>query len=162
MDSSEIIARLKFLQNIRPGDKIDTGLVIRQPDNWTTPFSRYLRGETKSKTLAFLKKTIEDAFELQVRYSEAEQDHLKELSKVVVNDLHTALVGVGNLKRTYLHDLKFICDLTTVSEHTQMRLAGLGYPAPVLSPRFDLNATIEAKNELSKQRAKSKKNPRKE
>jgi len=41
-------------------------------------------------------------------------------------------------------------------------LAGLGYPAPVLSPRFDLNATIEAKNELSKQRAKSKKNPRKE
>lgn len=158
MDSSEIIARLKFLQNVRPGDKIDTGLVVRQPDNWTTPFSRYLRGETKSKTLAFLKKTIEDAFELQKRYSESDQEHLKELAKVVINDLHAALVGVANLKRTYTHDLKFVCDLTTVSEHTQMRLAGLGYPAPVLSPRFGLNATLESKNNESlKQRAKPKK-----
>ena len=155
MDSSEIIARLKFLQNVRPGDKIDTGLVVRQPDNWTTPFSRYLRWETKSKTLAFLKKTIEDAFELQKRYSESDQEHLKELAKVVINDLHAALVGVANLKRTYTHDLKFVCDLTTVSEHTQMRLAGLGYPAPVLSPRFDLNATLESKNNESlKQRVK--------
>ncbi len=158
MDSSEIIARLKFLQNVRPGDKIDTGLVVRQPDNWTTPFSRYLRGETKSKTLAFLKKTIEDAFELQKRYSESDQEHLKGLAKVVINDLHAALVGVANLKRTYTHDLKFVCDLTTVSEHTQMRLAGLGYPAPVLSPRFGLNATLESKNNESlKQRAKPKK-----
>tara|TARA_Y100000389_G_C17470520_1_gene530125 strand:+ start:256 stop:756 length:501 start_codon:yes stop_codon:yes gene_type:complete len=121
-DESEIIARLKFLQNVRPGDKIDTGLVVRQPNDWLTPFSRYIRGETKAKTLAFLRKTLDDAFELYMQYFNSEKDHLVELSKVVITDLQTSLVGIANLKKTYSYDLKFMCDLTTISERTQMRL----------------------------------------
>ena len=122
MDESEIISRLKFLQNVRPGDKIDTGLIARQPADWYTPIARYVRGENKVKTLAFLRKTLEDAFELHSQYCMSEKDHLVELSKVLITDLQTSLVGIANLKKTYAHDLKFMCDLTTISEQTQMRL----------------------------------------
>ena len=127
-DESEIIARLKFLHNVRPGDKIDTGLVVRQPNDWYTPLSRYIRGETKAKTLAFLRKTLDDAFELYMQYFNSEKDHLVELSKVLITDLQTSLVGIANLKKTYSYDLKFMCDLTTISERTQMRLQSIPSP----------------------------------
>ena len=136
-DESEIIARLKFLHNVRHGDKIDNGLVVRQPNDWYTPLSRYIRGETKAKTLAFLRKTLDDAFELYMQYFNSEKDHLVELSKVLITDLQTSLVGIANLKKTYSYDLKFMCDLTTISERTQMRLQSI--PSSGIAAKSDLN-----------------------
>ena len=125
MEASEVISRLKFLQNVRPGDKIDTTCVARQADDWCTPIIRYLRGENKTKTLEFLKKTIHYAFEIYEKYRDADQEHLNELSAVIVSDIQNAMVGISNLKRTYKADLKFVCDLTTICEHTQLKLKTL-------------------------------------
>jgi hypothetical protein len=139
----EIMSRLKFLQNLRAGDKIDTACILRQPNSWITPFARYLRGETKIKTLAFVTQTIEDAFTLQKKYALSNENYLTEMADVILKDLHKALVGVANLKRTYSHDLKFVCDLTSVCEHTHLRLVAI-------SPKFSQTNLNTAKKESKK------------
>jgi hypothetical protein len=122
MDSAEIISRLKFLQNVRSGDKIHTGKISRQPNGWITSLTRYVDGEDKNKTLRFLRKTLDDAFELFEMFRTSDKSHQVQMSKIMVKDMQTALVGIGNLKSTYAHDLKFMCDLTTLLESVQMRL----------------------------------------
>lgn len=122
MDSSEIISRLKFLQNVRSGDKIHTSKISRQPNGWITSFTRYIDGEDKSKTLKFLRKTLDDAFELFEMFRTSDKSHQVQVSQIMIKDMQTALVGIGNLKTTYAHDLKFMCDLTTLLESVQMRL----------------------------------------
>ena len=122
MDSSEIISRLKFLQNVRSGDKIHTSKISRQPNGWMTSFTRYIDGEDKTKTLMFLRKTLDDAFELFEMFRTSDKSHQVQVSQIMIKDMQAALVGVGNLKSTYAHDLKFMCDLTTLLESVQMRL----------------------------------------
>jgi hypothetical protein len=122
MDSAEIISRLKFLQNVRSGDKIHTGKISRQPNGWITSLTRYVDGEDKNKTLRFLRKTLDDAFELFEMFRTSDKSHQVQMSRIMIKDMQTALVGIGNLKSTYAHDLKFMCDLTTLLESVQMRL----------------------------------------
>jgi hypothetical protein len=122
MDSSEIISRLKFLQNVRSGDKIHTSKISRQPNGWLTSITRYIDGEDKTKTLRFLRKTLDDAFELFEMFRTSDKSHQVQVSQIMIKDMQTALVGIGNLKTTYAHDLKFMCDLTTLLESVQMRL----------------------------------------
>ena len=122
MDSSEIISRLKFLQNVRSGDKIHTSKISRQPNGWMTSLTRYIDGEDKTKTLRFLRKTLDDAFELFEMFRTSDKSHQVQVSQIMIKDMQAALVGVGNLKSTYAHDLKFMCDLTTLLESVQMRL----------------------------------------
>ena len=122
MDSSEIISRLKFLQNVRSGDKIHTSKISRQPNGWMTSFTRYIDGEDKTKTLRFLRKTLDDAFELFEMFRTSDKSHQVQVSQIMIKDMQAALVGVGNFKSTYAHDLKFMCDLTTLLESVQMRL----------------------------------------
>ena len=140
----EIMSRLKFLQNLRAGDKIDTACIVRQPNSWITPFARYLRGETKIKTLAFVYANDRRCFHpaKKIRAFGA-KTYLKEMADVILKDLHKALVGVANLKRTYSHDLKFVCDLTSVCEHTHLRLVAI-------SPHFTKTNLNTAKKESKK------------
>jgi hypothetical protein len=72
-----------------------------------------------------------------MQYFNSEKDHLVELSKVLITDLQTSLVGIANLKKTYSYDLKFMCDLTTISERTQMRLQSI--PSAGIAAKSDLN-----------------------
>ena len=68
MDAAEIIARLKFLKNVKAGDKICTENCKIQPPGWYQGIERYMLGENKMMTLNFLRKVFNDAFQLQASY----------------------------------------------------------------------------------------------
>jgi|32_taG_2_1085360.scaffolds.fasta_scaffold04850_2 hypothetical protein len=125
MEPSEIIARLKFLKNVNSGEKIHTASISVQPDMWITPFLRFVEGENKNKTLAFVKKTIDDAFSVYSMYSTCSDKYKKKLGVILKQDIAASLRGVNNLKSTYRHDLKFTCDLDTLVETVETRLASM-------------------------------------
>ena len=146
MNVSETISRLKFLKNIRKGDKINTDTISRQPDTWLTPVMRWINGQDKNKTLNFLKSTLDAALELYQVYTNVPL--YEEQNIQVVKDFYAALTGIKNLEYTYSTDLKFVCDLQTLSENTTMKLSALGV-------NVDSSITTPVKkcylNELQKQ-----------
>lgn len=135
MDAAEIISRLKFLKNIKAGDKISTDSVRIQPAGWYQGIERSWYGDNKSKTLLFLKKVFNDAFQLQASYEKGQicsplaSRFTKmsipkqcEIASLLLKDIHEATIGVGFLQETYKHDTKFKCDLATLCENIMIRL----------------------------------------
>ncbi len=155
MDASEIIARLKFLKNVKAGDKICTELVKIQPPGWYQSIERYMLGENKTMTLDFLKKVFNDAFQLQAsyqngqicsplatRFTKMSLPKQEEIASLLLKDIHEATIGVGFLQETYKHDIKFKCDLTTLCENVMIRLK--------MMPRFIASITSPPHSESRK------------
>jgi hypothetical protein len=135
MDAAEIIARLKFLKNVKAGDKICTENCKIQPPGWYQGIERYMLGENKMMTLDFLKKVFNNAFQLQAsyksghvcsplasRFTKISLPKQEEIASLLLKDIHEATIGVGFLQETYKHDIKFKCDLTTLCENVMIRL----------------------------------------
>lgn len=127
MKSEETIARLKFLRSVKAGHKIHTASVSVQANDWITPIVRYFGGENKTKTIEFIKKTTEDGFALYRVFSQSEDAYENELATLVKTDLFNSLTGLDNLKKTYVGDLKFQCDLATLQESIKTKLSCIGY-----------------------------------
>jgi L-rhamnose isomerase len=147
MNASETISRLKFLKNIKIGDKIDTESISLQPDTWLTPLTRWINGEDKKKTLNFLKNTLDAALELYKVYSNVPL--YQEQNLQVVKDFNDALRGIINLEDTYSTDLKFVCDLQTLSENTRMKLSAIGVHVDFCTSNSKSKESKESKSYLN-------------
>ena len=128
MDGSEVISRLKFISNLRNGDKIDTQGVRVQPNDWTTPIFRFVWGESKQTTLKFLKGIMDDAFALEEFYNRSKYSHEILMSDIIRNDIAASMEGIKNLKLTYATNIKFTCDLSTLIQNTESRLIDTNRP----------------------------------
>jgi len=58
-------------------------------------------------------------------YSTCSDRYKKKLGVILKQDIAASLRGVNNLKSTYRHDLKFTCDLDTLVETVETRLASM-------------------------------------
>ncbi len=123
------------MKNIKSGDKICSVQIKIQPAGWYQAIERSWNGDNKSKTLLFLKKVFNDAFQLQASYEKGQicsplanrftkmsLPKQSEIASLLLKDIHEATIGVGFLQETYKHDTKFRCDLATLCENIMIRL----------------------------------------
>ena len=122
--ASEVISRLKFIGKLKKGEKINTRHMYVQQVGYTTSFSRtFLYQDNRCNALDLIQDTISRAFELLITYQRSEKDSDKTMYKHLVKDLSTAVVGLVNLKFTYIDDTKFCCDMDTILESINARLS---------------------------------------
>ena len=124
-NTQEIISRLKFIGQLKKGEKFNTRYMYVQPDGVGTRISRtFVYQDNRGNALNFVQDTVSRAFELLVTYQRSSKDPERVLFNHIVRDLRNSTVGLANLKFTYLADTKFCCDMDTLLELVHARLAG--------------------------------------
>ncbi len=127
---NEVISRLKFIGKIQQGDKINVKYMYIQPDTFFTKLSRtILNQDSRSNTLNFLRTTITTSFNLINKYNDLEKND--EYDKIILNqkcdniteDLKKSMSGLICIKDTYLHDVKFICDIDTLLQDINLKIS---------------------------------------
>jgi len=120
----EVISRLKFIAKVQKGEKINVKYMFVQPEGIATRISRTLiHQDNRSNTLNFLRGTIARTFEIISTYTTSTKESYRNISIHVINDLRQAKNGLNNLKDTYLDDIKFTCDIDTLLQEIDAKLA---------------------------------------
>lgn len=132
---NEIISRLKFIGKIQQGDKINVKYMCIQPDTYYTKLSRTIfNQDSRSNTLNFLRNTVHKSFHLINKYIDTDlnngvlikSDGINLINKKkcenILSDLKKSTSGLICIKDTYLHDIKFICDIDTLLQEINLKI----------------------------------------
>jgi len=121
--NQEIISRLKFIGQIKKGEKINTKHMYVQPDGFGTSLSRtFFKQDNRGNALSFCNETIIRSFELLITYERSSSKSERILFQNLLLDLDQATTGLSNLKVTYIVDTKFCCDMDTILQNTRAKL----------------------------------------
>ena len=119
----EIISKIKFINRIKKGEKINTYHQYIQPNNIFTVFSRtFINKDNRLNAYLFCEDTINRGFELLTTYERSDNDTCKILYNSLLDDLEFSIPGLENLKNTYITDTKFCCDMDTLIENIKAKL----------------------------------------
>lgn len=122
--TKEVISSLKFIGQLEKGDKINTKFMYRQPDGLRTRISRtFINYDNRYNTLSFVHRTINNAFEVLGNYERSNKPSDKAMCVHIVDDLKQAKIGLMHLKDTYSEDLKFKCDMDTLLQVIDSKMA---------------------------------------
>ena len=147
MDSSqETISRLKFIGKINKGEKINTRHIYTQPYGIVTSISRmFLYQDNRGNTLNFCHTTITRSFELLISFDLSTKNSDKILYINLLKDLLQSIIGLVNLKYTYITDTKLCCDLDTLLECIKSNKHIIAYNK---EEQDDINTTIKPETKL--------------
>lgn len=149
MDNSnqEIISRLKFIGQLKKGEKINTRHMYVQPDGISTTLSRtFMYQDNRGNALNFCQDTISRSFELLISFERSDNHCDKVLFSHLLTDLQQSTSGLNNLKFTYITDTKFCCDMDTLLQSINARLDR--YDINSVENDVDLNVTnVTKKND---------------
>ena len=121
---NDTLSDLKFIGKINKGEKVLARYRIVQPDNLMTKISRTLYyKEGRTTTLSFIRRTINDCFNIVLINKNSNDQYKKEIVKNILIDLKKSLIGILNLKDTYCDDTSFCCNLDTICENINARLS---------------------------------------
>lgn len=126
--NKEIVSRLKFISKINKGEKINvrSAYPFIQPDDLVTKFSRtFYHKDNRSNALVFIRNTVYRSFEILDMCYKSTKDSDKVMCSNIIKDLKSAEEGINNLKETYLTDTMFCCDLDTIIQEVEVKLAKL-------------------------------------
>lgn len=129
----ETISRLKFIGKIQIGDKVNLKLMYMQPDGLLTQLSRSINQDNRAKTLIFLQDTINKTFEIFKFYEKSENNSEQIMCMNLYTDLKSSKQGLNNLKETYATDIKFTCDIDTLIQSIDGKIADLDLNSPIIS-----------------------------
>lgn len=129
----ETISRLKFIGKIQIGDKVNLKLMYMQPDGLLTQLSRSINQDNRAKTLIFLQDTINKTFEIFKFYEKSENNSEQIMCMNLYTDLKLSKQGLNNLKETYATDIKFTCDIDTLIQSIDGKIADLDLNSPLIS-----------------------------
>jgi hypothetical protein len=122
--NKEIMSRLKFLGKIRKGEKINVQKMQVQPHSVITSIIRTIFcQDNRSNTLNFVHQTIQQSFDLLDEYQASEVVSDKTLYLHILKDLDESKKGLKSLKETYVSDVKFCCDMDTMIQTIESRIA---------------------------------------
>jgi len=122
-ENRETISRLKFIGKIQIGDKIDLKNMHLQSDSLVTQISRTVFQDNRNKSLTFIQDTISKSFEILRCYDKSKKNSEKIMCLNIMSDLKIAKNGLRNLKETYLHDIKFCCDIDVLLQTIDLKLS---------------------------------------
>jgi hypothetical protein len=119
------VSKLKFIGNIKKGEKVNTRHMYTQPNGLSTSIVRtFIYQDNRGNVLNFCQETISRAFELLITYERSEKNTEQVLFGHLLSDLQLATNGLTNLKFTYIEDTKFCCDMDTLLQIINARLDG--------------------------------------
>ena len=108
----DTINELKFIGQVKKGEKINVKYMCVQQDGLATKISRtFINPDSRANGLSFIHTTIEKSLGLIIKYkaSAALADHA--MCENTIRDLQTAKQGITNLKSTYANDRMFCCQI---------------------------------------------------
>lgn len=116
--AQDIVSKLKFIAQIKEGEKIDVQSLKVVPDHWISKLYRTLvaRGESREATLEFIRGVVGEAFDLISEYLPRDQGFFQQIGYLIVQSLQDAKVGLVNLGQTYHEDRMFFARLDTLIE----------------------------------------------
>ena len=129
----ETISRLKFIGKIQIGDKVNLKFMYMQPDGLMTQLSRSINQDNRTKTLIFLQDTINKTFDIFKFYEKSENNSEQIMCFNLYNDLKLSKQGLNNLKETYSTDVKFTCDIDTLIQTIDGKIADMDLNSPLIS-----------------------------
>ena len=120
----ETISRLKFIGSLRNGDKINVaGHHFVQQSGIATSISRTLiYPDNRANMIMFCQQTVNSSFEILAMYESMDLSQKKHLYTNLLEDLEQAIVGLSNLRYTYITDVKLACDMETLIQRITDRL----------------------------------------
>lgn len=120
---NEIMGRLKFIGQIKKGDKVNVRHMQIQSDTMLTKLSRtFLNPDTRMNTLTFFRNTINRCFEIVVNYSKNKKPSTEMKKNNILQDMEKAKIGLVNIKDTYSNDVKFCCDIDILMQDIDARI----------------------------------------
>lgn len=123
-NTQDITSKLKFIGRLKKGEKINTRHMYVQPTGFGTSISRtFFNQDNRGNALSFCQETISRSFELVVTYERSTRPTDAVLLNNILNDLRASMVGLNNLKCTYVNDTKFCCDMDTLLQIVTARLS---------------------------------------
>ena len=140
-NNKETISRLKFIGKIQIGEKVNLKYMYIQNDGLITQLYRILFQESRVKTLTFLQDTINKSFEILKCYHNTKKKSDKIMCINLIQDLRNSKAGLLNLKETYIQDIKFCCDIDTLLQLIDAKLAES--PLSLLPPPPPADIEIE-------------------
>lgn len=125
MDSNkEVISRLKFISKINKGEKLNVRYMFVQQDDMATRLSRtFYNKDNRGNTLNFVRNTIDRSFEIIFTYLNSDKVSERAMCHNIIQDLKRSKDGLINLKDTYVMDIKFCCDMDTILEDIDAKIA---------------------------------------
>lgn len=122
-----IISKLKFLAALKPDEKIDVASMSVQGVSaierlWRAAFGR---GESRDTTYAFVRKTLNEAFDFACTYLDAPDPFRNRIGAIVVAEIREAKPGVVSLAATYRDDRMFVSRLNTLIATLDVKINGL-------------------------------------
>ena len=136
----EVISRLKFIGKIQKSEKINVKYMYVQPEGVLTRISRTLINQcNRQNTLNFIRSTISRTFEIIESYLESSKESHIHIYKLVIQDLKMAKSGLVNLKKTYLSDIKFCCDIDTLLQEIDSRLTEIPQIEKIFCDRREIS-----------------------
>jgi hypothetical protein len=126
--NNDVISKLKFIGKIQKGDKINVRFMFVQSDGILTKISRsIINQDNRGNTLNFLQDTINKAFSIISNFEHLTGVADKVMCQNIATDLNLSKTGIHNLKDTYISDNKFCCDMDTLIQVIDARLAEIEY-----------------------------------
>ena len=107
LDSLDLV-KLKIINCIQIGDKINTKTLAINKAGFYSSIERYLYGENREHTVIFVQNTIRRCID----YIKNGKDPA--LIKKLNEELKIAKTSLENLKETYTGDIKFSCEIDEV------------------------------------------------
>lgn len=120
----EVLAKLKFIGQIRRGEKISTKSLNVQGNTILTTLDRtFLHHESREDTFSFLNDTIKGSFDLLHKYGNCKNSFEKVVTSHIIADLESCKSGLQNIKGTYSNDIMFSCRIDTLLQAIEARMA---------------------------------------
>jgi hypothetical protein len=127
-DDDDVLAKLKFIGQIRRGEKVFCKDLVVMPDSIYTSLYRTLFNlGSREETYKFLSGIINDAFKLLVQYSEKNDHYNKVMIQHILEDMDACRTGLTNVKSTYHSDVMFTCKIDTLLQQIEANLAQYNY-----------------------------------
>lgn len=113
------VSKLKFISKIEVGDKVDTNSMTLMKDTWGTSCYRTYKklianAESRSNTLAFIRRITGEAFDLASRYLMSQDKFYVDIGIIIVESLQQAKAGIINHKETYKSDALHTSEVETL------------------------------------------------
>jgi hypothetical protein len=119
----DVIVKLKFIGTFQEGEKIDIKNLQIESNNFFTPIKRLLQGDGRETTYAFLNSVIERSFEIIYAYNKSDKVGERLMCKNIIEDMNKAIKGLTNLQKTYKDDKHFYCNIETLIDTINYKIA---------------------------------------
>lgn len=136
----DVITKLKFICQVKKGEKINTKYMYVQPDGVVTRISRtFINVDSRINTITFIKNTLSRSFDIIKLNMSSDKSSERQLALNLVQDLLKCKAGLNNLKLTYVEDTMFNCEMDTIIEEIDSKIieyrenGGIAF-SPLLSP----------------------------